>query len=75
MENRAIQEAASLQFTDGASCRRWIAALPLTNLQSAQRAITEQLALARHTDMPARELLRAEDVAEMSATRPFGVSR
>lgn len=50
--------AAQLQFTDGASCKRWIETLPLTNLQSAQRALAEQIALVRHAAVVPAELLR-----------------
>lgn len=38
----------ALRFTDAASCRRWLEALPLTNVQHAQREIGGQLA-ALHT--------------------------
>ena len=50
--------AAQLQFTDSASCKRWIETLPLTNLQAAQRALAEQIALVRHADVIPAELLR-----------------
>ena len=47
-----------LQFTDSASCKRWVESLPLTNLQSAQRSLTEQLALVRQAGIAPLELLR-----------------
>jgi len=49
---------AQLQFHDGASCKLWMAALPLTNVQSAQLALAEQIALIRQTDIAPLELLR-----------------
>jgi cyclic-di-GMP-binding protein len=51
-------DATQLQFTDGASCKRWIETLPLTNLHSAQRTLSEQLALIRRANMIPAELLR-----------------
>ncbi len=51
-------DATQLQFTDSAGCKRWIETLPLTNLQSAQRLLTEQVALIRHANMIPAELLR-----------------
>ena len=59
MANQAtLLNAAQLQFTDSASCKRWIESLPLTNLQSAQRSLTEQLALVRQAEIAPAELLR-----------------
>ena len=44
----SIQPSASvstpLQFTDSASCKRWIEQLTLTNVQLTQQALTAQLA-------------------------------
>ena len=50
--------AAQLQFTDSASCKRWIETLPLTNLQLAQGLLGEQIALVRHAQVVPAELLR-----------------
>jgi cyclic-di-GMP-binding protein len=50
--------AAHLQFTDSAGCKRWLESLPLTNLQSAQRSLTEQISLLRHAAIVPAELLR-----------------
>jgi cyclic-di-GMP-binding protein len=50
--------AVQLQFTDSAGCKRWIESVPLTNLQLAQRALAEQLALVRQSDIAPGELLR-----------------
>ena len=49
--------ADQLQFTDGASCKQWIESLPLTNFQSAQNALTQQIALAREARLAPTELL------------------
>jgi len=50
---------AQLQFTDSAGCKRWIESLPLTNVQSAQQALTQQIALVRQAGIAPLELLRA----------------
>ena len=58
MVNQATSlSAAQLQFTDNAGCKRWIESLPLTNLQAAQHALTEQLGLVRQADIAPGELL------------------
>lgn len=59
MVNQATSlNAAQLQFTDHAGCKRWIESLPLTNLQSAQHLLTEQIALIRLAGIAPGELLR-----------------
>ncbi len=59
MVNQAtLPSAAQLQFTDSASCKRWVETLPLTNLQSAQRSLTEQVALVRQAGIVPVEMLR-----------------
>ena len=35
--------ATTLQFQDSASCMRWIAALPITNVQMVQQMLSEQV--------------------------------
>jgi hypothetical protein len=40
-------DAAVLRFADAASCRRWLEAVPLTNVPLAQRELTTQLAALR----------------------------
>ena len=50
--------APQLRFDNSAGCKRWIESLPLTNVQSAQHALTQQIALARQADLPPIELLR-----------------
>ena len=49
---------AQLQFNDGASCKRWIESLPLTNAAVAQQALMQQIALARQGGIAPAELLR-----------------
>jgi cyclic-di-GMP-binding protein len=51
--------ALQLQFTDGASCKRWIESLPLTNAQSAQQTLTQQITLLRRSGVSPIELLHA----------------
>lgn len=48
----------TLQFTDGADCKRWIEKLPLTNIQQAQRVLTAQCAALNAAEMPALERLK-----------------
>ena len=50
--------ADHLQFNDSASCKRWIASLPLTNVESSQHALTQQLSLVRQAVLAPLELLR-----------------
>ena len=50
--------ADQLQFNDGASCKRWIESLPITNVQSAQNALIQQIALVRQAGIAPAELLR-----------------
>lgn len=51
--------SAPLQIRDSASCARWIAALPVTNVQLAQQMLSEQLtALAATTSIAALERLK-----------------
>ena len=35
------------QFNDAADCRRWVQLLPLTNVQTAQQSLAQQIALVR----------------------------
>ena len=51
-------DADQLQFNDSASCKRWIESLPLTNVESSQRALTQQIALVRQAVLAPAELLR-----------------
>jgi hypothetical protein len=48
-----------LQFTDGASCKRWIESLPLTNAQGAQQALMQQIALLGRSGISPVDLLHA----------------
>jgi hypothetical protein len=44
-----------LQFTDSASCKRWIEQLTLTNVQLTQQVLTGQLASLAATQLPPLE--------------------
>ena len=50
--------AAALQFRDSAGCARWIAALPVTNVQLAQQMLGEQLSALAVAQIPALERLK-----------------
>jgi hypothetical protein len=50
--------AAALQFRDSVSCGRWIAALPVTNVQMAQQMLGEQLVVLATTQIAALERLK-----------------
>ena len=54
----ASLKAAQLQITDAASCAHWIESLPLTNVQLAHHALTQQLELVRQAGIAPAELLR-----------------
>lgn len=49
----------TLAFSDSAGCRRWVQALPLTNVQQSQRALTGQLTAFISAPFPALERLKA----------------
>ncbi len=49
---------AALQFTDAASCARWVAALPITNVQMVQQTLSEQAAALAAAKLPALERLK-----------------
>lgn len=51
-----------LQFTDSASCRQWIEALPQTNVQQAQLELTTQLSALCAAQLPALERLKILEV-------------
>lgn len=44
MQPLTTTDTLTLRFTDAAACRRWLEALPLTNVQHAQRELAGQLA-------------------------------
>lgn len=50
--------SATLQFKDGDACTRWIAALPVTNVQLAQQMLSEQITLLAAADIAALERLK-----------------
>ena len=58
-------KSSAAAFYNLAECKRWLAALPLTNVQSAQAEITSQLNLLAGIDVAAQERLRmAEHLRE-----------
>lgn len=52
------ESQSGLQFSDDASCKRWVEALPLTNVQQTQRLLHTQLVALRDTQLPALERLK-----------------
>ena len=57
--------AAVLQFTDAAGCARWVAALPITNVQMVQQMLSEQAtALAAANIAPLERLKMIEALKE-----------
>ncbi len=68
--------ADQLQFNDSASCKRWIASLPLTNIESSQQALTRQISLVRQAVLTPLELLRVlEAMREPAAYVQHEVAR
>ena len=55
MQTLAAPQTRSLQFTDSSACQRWVAQLPLTNIQQAQRLLNAQVAALHAADLPALE--------------------
>jgi hypothetical protein len=51
-------QARSLQFTSSAACERWVAQLPLTNVQQAQRLLDAQLTALLEADLPPLERMK-----------------
>lgn len=58
--------SAALQFRDSESCARWIAALPVTNVQLAQQMLSEQLTALAAADIAAIERLKILEVQKES---------
>ncbi|HTE14896.1 MAG TPA: hypothetical protein VK642_07440, partial [Burkholderiales bacterium] len=58
--------SATLQFRDSASCTRWIAALPVTNVQLAQQMLSEQLTALAVTEVAALDRLKILEVLKES---------
>ena len=48
-----------LQFANGPDCKQWLESLPLTNVQTAQSALTQQIALANQAGIAPADLLDA----------------
>ncbi len=57
-----------LQFTDSASCKRWIGQLPLTNVQHAQKALAAQLQALADMPIPAHERLKILELLKQPIT-------
>src|SRR5215475_3871262 len=53
-----VTNQSPLQFTDGASCKRWIEQLTLTNVQLTQQVLTTQLAALGTAQLPPLERLK-----------------
>jgi hypothetical protein len=51
-------KSVQLQFSDAASCKRWILSLPLTNVQIAHQSLAQQVALVAQAGIPPVEVLR-----------------
>ena len=50
--------SAPLQFQDAAGCMRWIASLPITNVQLAHQMVSEQVSSLAPAEIPALERLK-----------------
>jgi hypothetical protein len=50
--------STALQFQDAAGCARWIASLPITNVQLAHQMVLEQVSALAPADVPALERLK-----------------
>ena len=48
----------ALQFHDAANCMRWIASLPITNVQQAHQLLSEQVNALTSAELPALERLK-----------------
>jgi hypothetical protein len=54
--------AGQPQFSDASGCRRWLEALPLTNVSAAQQSLTQQVELLLQSSIAPVELLRILEV-------------
>jgi hypothetical protein len=52
------QQQAGLYFSDSAGCKRWLDALPLTNVAQSQEQLARQLAAMYAADIPPLERLK-----------------
>ena len=50
-------DAGRLQFSDAESCRKWLEALPLTNVSAAQQRLLQQIALLNQSAIAPGDLL------------------
>jgi hypothetical protein len=58
MQTLVAAETSPLEFTDSATCERWVQQLPLTNIQQSHLLLKSQIAALRATSLPALERLR-----------------
>jgi len=52
------KSSTALQFQDAAGCMRWIAGLPITNVQLAHQMVAEQVGALANAEVPALERLK-----------------
>ncbi len=52
------KSSTALQFQDAAGCMRWIAGLPITNVQLAHQMLSEQVSALTAAELPALERLK-----------------
>jgi hypothetical protein len=57
MPTLTVSETRPLQFSDSAGCERWVAQLPLTNIQQSRRLLSAQIAALDAARLPALERL------------------
>lgn len=61
------QTPAGLQFHNVAECERWIASLPITNVQHAHQLMCEQIVALGSAEVPALERLRVLEALKETA--------
>lgn len=61
------KSSAALQFQDAAGCMRWIAALPITNVQLAHQMVSEQVSALTPAAVPALERLKILEALKETA--------
>lgn len=61
------QTSTVLQFNDAASCMRWIAVLPITNVQLAHQMVLDQVGALTTAELPALERLKILEALKETA--------
>ncbi len=61
------KSSATLQFQDAASCMRWVAGLPITNVQLAHQMLLEQVTALAPAELPALERLKILEALKETA--------